>query len=191
MIRLAESADAQALLDIYRYYVENTAITFECEVPSLAEFCQRIENISSRYPYLVWEEEGNIMGYAYAAPFKNRGAYDWAVETTIYVARDARHNGGGRRLYEALEKALKCQHITNLNACIGTTEREDEHLNNNSRQFHEHMGYTMVGTFHGCGYKLHRWYDMCWMEKIIGEHDIDIEPVIPFSRIAEKVKGAF
>ena len=93
MIRLAESA--QALLDIYRYYVENTAITFECEVPSLAEFCQRIENISSRYPYLVWEEEGNIMGYAYAAPFKNRGAYDWAVETTIYVARDARHNGGG------------------------------------------------------------------------------------------------
>ena len=74
MIRLAESVDAQALLDIYRYYVENTAITFECEVPSLAEFCQRIENISSRYPYLVWEEEGNIMGYAYAAPFKNRGA---------------------------------------------------------------------------------------------------------------------
>ena len=99
MIRLAESADAQALLDIYRYYVENTAITFECEVPSLAEFRQRIENISSRYPYLVWEEEGNIMGYAYAAPFNNRGAYAWAVETTIYVARDAHHNGGGRRLY--------------------------------------------------------------------------------------------
>ena len=62
MIRLAESADAQALLDIYRYYVENTAITFECEVPSLAEFCQRIENISSRYPYLVWEEKETLWG---------------------------------------------------------------------------------------------------------------------------------
>lgn len=106
-IRLAEPEDAGELLAIYAPYVEETAITFEYTVPSLAEFQERIRHTRERYPYLVAASAGKIVGYAYAGPFKGRRAYDWAVETSIYVARGAHRQGVGRRLYEALEQCLK------------------------------------------------------------------------------------
>ena len=90
MIRIATKEDAKALLDIYKYYVEQTTITFEYETPSVEEFERRIENTLKKYPYLVEEEDGKIYGYTYAGPFKERAAYDWSVETTIYVDKDAR-----------------------------------------------------------------------------------------------------
>ena len=90
MIRIAAKEDAKALLDIYRYYVKHTAITFEYETPTIEEFEKRIENTLKKYPYLVEEENGKIYGYAYAGAFKERAAYDWSVETTIYVDKDAR-----------------------------------------------------------------------------------------------------
>ena len=170
MIRVATEKDAAELLEIYSYYVEETAITFEYDVPATEEFAERIRNISKKYPYLVWEENGKILGYAYANTFKDRAAYDWSVETTIYVKKDIRHHGIGRKLYEALENALKEQNIINLNACIAYTEIEDEHLTNASVNYHKHLGYSLVGTFHKCGYKFGKWYDMVWMEKMLGEH---------------------
>ena len=101
-------ANAAALLEIYAPYVEHTAITFEYEVPSLEEFRQRIETISARYPYLkAVGEDGTVLGYAYATAFKGRAAYDWSVETTVYVRRDVHRQGAGKALYLALEKSLK------------------------------------------------------------------------------------
>ena len=170
VIRNATVEDAQVLLDIYSYYVKNTAISFEYEVPSLEEFRDRIRNTLKKYPYLCILKDGIIKGYTYAGAFVGRAAYDWSAEMTVYIAHDARKCGLGRRIYEALEAALKEMGILNLYACIGYPDEEDQYLTKNSAQFHQHMGYKTVGEFHNCGYKFDRWYNMIWMEKIIGEH---------------------
>ena len=176
-IELVNEADAEALAAIYRPYVEKTAITFEYDVPSLAEFRQRMINTMKKYPYLVIEQEGEIQGYAYAGPFVGRAAYDWSCELSIYISHTARRCGLGRRLYEALERELQAMGILNLYACIGYPIREDEYLTKNSAQFHAHLGFSTVGEFYNCGYKFGRWYDMIWMEKMIGEHLDDQPPV--------------
>lgn len=169
-VRDALLSDAARLLEIYDHYVKNTAITFEYDTPTLEEFKTRIEKTIKRYPYLVILEDGIIKGYAYAGVFKNRAAYDRSCEMTIYLDKDAKGCGLGRRLYEELEKRLCQQGILNLYACIGYPEKEDEYLTTNSADFHTHLGYIKVGEFHKCGYKFGRWYNMIWMEKIIGEH---------------------
>ena len=170
MIRSATEKDAPRLLEIYSYYVENTAITFEYEIPSLEDFQGRIRHTLARYPYLVFEENGIVLGYAYAGVFKNRAAYDRSCEVSVYVDHTAAGQGYGRKLYEALEAELASQGILNLYACIAHPIIEDEYLTKNSEQFHQHLGYTKVGEFHQCGYKFNRWYNMIWMEKIIGDH---------------------
>ena len=170
IIRSAKAEDAKRLLEIYRYYVENTAISFETETPSVDEFRGRIENTLKKYPYLVLEEDGRALGYAYAGVFKARAAYDCSVELSIYLDKESRGLGYGRKLYEALEEKLKERGITNLYACIASPITEDEYLDNNSEEFHEHLGFTTVGTFHRCAVKFGRGYNMIWMEKIIADH---------------------
>lgn len=193
-IRTATVEDAEAILAIYAPYVTDTAITFEYEVPGIEEFRERIRHTLKRYPYLVAEKDGVIIGYAYAGPFKERAAYDWAVETTIYVDISRKKMGIGKKLYAALEQSLAQQNILNLNACIGYPEQEDEYLTKNSVEFHKHLGYRLVGEFYQCGYKFGRWYNMVWMEKQIGKHTDDPRPVIPFeeleSRRAESTDSA-
>ena len=169
-IRIAYPDDAEKILKIYAYYIENTAITFEYDVPPVEAFRERIENTLKRYPYLVLEDDGEIKGYAYAGPLKERAAYAWSVETSIYTDRACHRCGYGRKLYEALEKELSKQGILNLYACIAYPIVEDEYLTKNSVRFHEHLGYKTVGEFYKCGYKFKRWYSMIWMEKIIGQH---------------------
>lgn len=115
-IRTAKTSDAEELLVIYRPYIENTAITFEYDVPSVEEFADRIKTTLERYPYLVAELDGKIVGYAYAGVFKGRKAYNWSVETSIYVSLDNHENGIGRLLYEKIEEILKKQGVTNANA---------------------------------------------------------------------------
>lgn len=176
-IRSADLRDAERLLEIYAYYVENTAITFEYKVPTLTEFQNRIKNTLKRYPYLVIERDGVIEGYAYAGPFVGRAAYDWSCEMTVYLDRTSQKCGFGRKIYEALEDKLREMGILNLYACIGYPEQEDEYLNRNSANFHAHLGFTKAGEFHKCGYKFGRWYNMIWMEKIIGEHMAEQPPV--------------
>lgn len=170
IIRDAKPEDAERLLEIYAYYVENTAISFEYDVPAPEEFQMRIRNTMKRYPYIVIERDGKIQGYAYAGPFHSRAAYGWSCEMTIYLDHNMLKCGLGRQIYGALEDRLRKMGILNLYACIGYPETEDEYLNRNSAEFHEHLGYTKVGQFHKCGYKFGRWYDMIYMEKIIGEH---------------------
>ena len=188
-IRTAEVEDAERLLEIYAPYVTDTAITFEYEVPTVDEFRQRIRNTLKKYPYLVAEdEEGNLTGYAYANAFKGRAAYDWAVETSIYVKQGETGKGLGRLLHDALRKDLQQMGILNMCACISAPRKAtdggahswkdaDPYLTDNSILFHSHLGYRMVGRFMQCGYKFGHWYDMVWMEKHIGNHTEKVEPV--------------
>ena len=171
-VRDVQIQDAEALLAIYAPYVELTAITFEYDVPTVDEFRRRITDISKRYPWLVAEDNGRIVGYAYASAFKERAAYQWAVETSIYVDRNERGMGPGKLLHETLEETLRERGILNMNACIAYTDKEDEFLTLDSVRFHERLGYSKVAHFHQCGRKFGRWYDMIWMEKLIGEHTI-------------------
>ena len=148
-IRVAEEKDAATLLEIYSYYVEKTAITFEYETPSIEEFTQRIHDIKVRH--------------------------------------DRRGSGAGGRLYRALESLLAEMGILNLNACIAVAPKDDEYLTSASVDFHKHFGYKRVGEFHRCGYKFNRWYNMVWMEKMIGEHK-SLQPEVKlFPEIQDKI----
>ena len=191
-LRVAMPDDAEKILAVYAPYVRETAITFEYEVPTVDEFRGRIAHTLQKYPYIVAERGGEILGYAYTGAFVGRAAYDWAVETSIYVGMNCRKMGLGGRLYAAIEAISRAQNIINLNACIGSTDAPDAHLNNNSSEFHAHLGYRMVGEFSQCGYKFGRWYNMVWMEKMLGSHPDVPAPVIPFpelSRDALKAAG--
>ena len=176
-IRNARIADARRILAIYDFYVKNTAITFEYDTPSLDEFKERMKKTMLRYPYLVIEEDGVIQGYAYAGAFVGRAAYDWSCELTVYLDHTRQKCGMGRKIYEALEDALRKMGVLNLYACIGYPEEDDEYLTKNSADFHAHLGFTKVGEFHKCGYKFGRWYHMIWMEKTIGEHKNSQRPI--------------
>ena len=147
-IRVATPDDAAALLDLYAPYVRETAISFETVVPSEDEFRRRIIHTLQRYPYLIAEAGGHILGYAYTSPFVGRAAYDWCAETSIYVDMKNRHSGVGRALYEAIERVSRAQHIQSLCACIGVPDgADDDYLTRNSIDFHAHMGYRMVANF--------------------------------------------
>ena len=186
-IRTAAAEDAWELLKIYKPYVKKTAITFEYDVPTPEEFKARIENTLKKYPYLVAEKDGELLGYVYTGPFVGRAAYGWAAEVSIYLKEGSQRLGLGKRLYQAIEEISRAQNILNLNACIGSPETEDEYLTRNSIQFHSHMGYRWVGEFYKCGYKFGRWYNMVWMEKIIGEHPAEPMAVIPFPELDRDV----
>ncbi|MDD2970959.1 MAG: GNAT family N-acetyltransferase [Lachnospiraceae bacterium] len=177
-IRLTKAEDAERLLAIYEPYVLTTPITFEVVVPTLSDFRNRIRTISGRYPYLTALKNDVIVGYAYASAFKGRAAYDWSVETSIYMDQDYRGHGVGRMLYTALEACLKKQNICNVCACI-------TYPNPASISFHEAFGYGTVAHFHKSGYKFGSWHDMIWMEKFIGEHMDEPHAFVPFSQILE------
>ena len=181
-IRSAESEDANELLNIYAYYVNETAISFETEVPSVKEFKIRMEEVLKSYPFIVACKDDEILGYAYLHSFVGRKAYELSAETTIYLNPDKKKMGIGKKLYSVLEDIAKAQNITNLYSCIGYVDKEDEYLNNNSVQFHEHIGFRMVGKFENCGHKFCRWYHMVWMEKIIGEHG-EIKEFLKFKEV--------
>lgn len=178
-VRAASLADAPALSGIYAHYVDHTAITFEYVAPTADEFAARMAKTMERYPYLVACLDGRAVGYAYAGTFKDRAAYQWACETTIYVAPGCRRTGVGRMLYERLEAELCRMGIINLYACIAYAQLEDEYLTHDSVCFHERVGYTLCGTFRKCGYKFGRWYDMVWMEKAISAHPASPHAPLP------------
>lgn len=181
-LRLARPGDAEKLLEIYSYYVLNTAITFEITVPSADEFRGRIENILKKYPYFVAEIGGVPVGYAYAGAFVGREAYCYSVETSVYVRRDLRGRGIGKILYNTLENALKEMNITNMIARVSCPEEDDEYLTGNSISFHKAMGFRYMGELHKCGHKFGRWYNSACMEKIINEHAQNPEPVRSFDK---------
>lgn len=157
-IRLAKPSDARSLLDIYAPYVENTAITFEYEVPTIENFANRIEKTLEKYPYLVAEEDGVVVGYAYASTYYARAAYDQAVELSVYVSQDARGKGVGSKLYDALEDLLDQMGYVHFLACISLP-------NEASLALHRKRGYQQVAHFPKIGYKFNRWHDIVWLQK--------------------------
>jgi len=185
IIRPVTIDDAPALREIYAYYVENTGVTFEYAPPTLEDFEHRITETLPKYPYLCIERNGEILGFSFAHAFRERPAYDYSVETTIYIRHDVRGEGFGRMIYSALEEILKAMGITNMYACVGYADTEDEYLTNASPRFHERMGFRTVGKFSNCGYKFGRWYSMIWMEKIIGSFSPAPDPVRTFTEVQD------
>lgn len=163
MIRTATLDDTRSILEIYTPYVLNTCITFETEVPSITEFKQRILNIQKKFPYLVLEENGIVLGYTYATKYKERSAYDWTVETSVYLHEDVQGKGYGKVLYTALEYALRAQGIVTMLACI-------TYPNDSSIAFHKKMGFEQVAHFEKLGYKFNQWRDIVWMKKVINPY---------------------
>ena len=158
MIRIATERDVPEILSIYAPYVQNTTYSFEYDVPSEEAFLERFRSITARFPWIVWEEGGNILGYAYgSAPFE-RDAYRWSCECSIYLRPEARGRGIGRKLYRALEGIMAYQGHRLCYAII-TSE------NTGSLAFHEKMGYSVTARMPGCGRKFGRWLGITWMEK--------------------------
>lgn len=166
-IRDADINDAERLVEIYAPYITETAVSFEYDVPTVDEFRERIKNIKEKYPYLVCEKDGNIVGYVYASAYSKREAYDWTVGTSIYVDKNFRRMGIGSLLYSHLEEELKKIGIENLLAGVAYCEREDPYLTKDSYKFHLREGYVMAGHLKDVGKKFDRYYDLLWMQKKI------------------------
>jgi len=180
-LRIATKADGAALAAIYAYYVENTAITFEYVAPTAEEFGERIAHKLEKYPYIIAEENGRAVGYAYADMYRERAAFNWSCELSVYVDKSETGKGTGRRLYNALVELLRLQGFTSVVASI-------TYPNEASVALHEKMGFSHLGTMHNIGFKFGRWYSLVWMEKHLCDHSNDAPPapVIPFPQLPKK-----
>ncbi len=181
-IRIASIKDAESIRSIYAPYVIETAVSFEYEVPSVEEFERRISYTLNKYPYLVAVEQGKIVGYAYASAFHPRIAYQHSAELSIYLDRDYRRKGIGKRLYNKLEELLLMQNVYLVHACIASPDEEDEHLTADSERFHEKLGFKLSARHDRCGYKFGKWYSIVWMDKVIKERPENPEDFIPFHK---------
>ena len=155
LIRLAEEGDAPQIAAIYAPVVRDTIISFEAEPPSAEEIARRVRDTLVRWPWLVCERDGEVLGYAYAGAHRSRAAYQWSVDVSVYVREDARQRGVGRALYTSLIAALDLQGFYNAYAGIALP-------NNASVGLHEAMGFRLVGVYRGVGYKLGAWRDVGW-----------------------------
>lgn len=153
-LRPATPADIAEIADIYRYYVEETAVSFETVAPDCDEMIRRLEIFSrGGFPYLVVEQEGHVVGYAYAHPWKERAAYSHTWETTVYLSKQCLGKGVGKLLMEKLIEECSLRGCHALIACI-TAE------NSTSRTFHERLGFSQVSLFKEVGYKMGRYLDV-------------------------------
>lgn len=174
-IRRAAERDAAALLDIYAPYIRDTVITFEYDVPTAEKFAARIEETAALHPYLVCERDGQIIGYAYAHRIRERAAYDWAAELSIYLAPEAQGQGVGTALYRCLIDLLEQQRLRILYGCVTLP-------NEKSQKLHEKLGFSLVGVWHGSGWKFDGWHDVGWFEKRLGG-DGPAQPVAAFPQL--------
>lgn len=160
-VREATPADAPEIQAIYAPFVSDTAISFEEIVPDAAEMGRRIAAILPHYPYLVAEEAGAVIGYAYASQHRTRAAYRWSVDVTIYLAERARGRGVGRALYTPLLAAAAARGYHAAFAGIALPNAASVGL-------HEAMGFTPVGIYREVGYKFGRWHDVGWWQRLLG-----------------------
>lgn len=178
MIRLATIKDSKSLLNIYSQYID-TKITFECKLPTEEEFEKRILDITKEYPYLVYEENGEILGYAYAHRQREREAYQWNAELSIYFDKSCTSKGLGKKLYCILIEILKLQGIKTVYGAVTVPNKKSEGL-------HLGLGFKSLGIFHNTGYKNNEWHDVEWFEKQIAEYNLDPEPFISIRKINEE-----
>ena len=177
-IRPAAEADAAAMLDIYGPYVEKTTVSSEYEAPSMEEFCRRIRAFTAQLPWLVCSIDGQVAGYGYASPHRTRAAYQWSVETSIYVAPEFHRRGVARALYSALFELLRMQGYYNI--YVGITSP-----NERSIKFHKAMGFIISGAYQNSMYKFGQWRDVLWMGKELREHDGEPQPTVAFPELRD------
>lgn len=173
-IRFAAPEDAEALLSIYRPYVERSAATFETKTPTAEDFAARIRSLQeSGFPYLAAEEDGQALGYCYASPFAQRAAYRPTVDLSLYLAPECHRRHAGLALYTCVLRLLSAQGFESAFGVITAS-------NAPSRALHERMGFRLVGTLEKVGYKFDAWHDVCYYELFLGEHPVprrEIRPV--------------
>jgi L-amino acid N-acyltransferase YncA len=157
-VRRATAADAEACAAIYAPYVAETAISFEAEAPSAQEMARRIAAALEHHEWLVLEHDGRVVGYAYGGPYKEREAYRWACEVSVYVERGRRRSGAGRELYQGLLERLAARGYTV--AVAGMTLPNDASVG-----LHRAMGFEPVGTYRRIGYKDGSWHDVAWTQR--------------------------
>lgn len=177
-IRFADPGDAAACLAVYAQYID-TSITFETVLPSEAEFSGRIRSYGAVYPWLIAEEDGHVMAYAYAHRAQERAAYDWNAELSVYVSKNAAGRGLGTRLYRALLALLKEQGVRTAYGVVTMP-------NDASAALHRKLGFGLLGTHHNTGYKNGRWRDVVWFEKHIGSFNGVPEPIRPIGQLADR-----
>ena len=169
MLRLAVPADGERLAAIYAPAVTERTTSFELTPPDAAEMARRISTLTARTPWLVLEEQGTVMGYAYASPHRDRPAYQWSVEVSAYIDDAAHRAGYGRTLYSALFDILSAQGFVNAYAGITLP-------NPASVAFHQAMGFEEIGVYKGIGYKLGRWHDVIWLHRPLAPKRPNMEP---------------
>ena len=184
MLRIATEADIPEILEIYGPYILTTTASFEYTVPSREEFLQRFRTITAQFPWLVWEEEGRILGYAYASPPYTRAAYSWCAEPSVYLRPEARGKGIAAKLYDALEQILLLQGYQVLYALI-TSE------NAASLRFHEKCGYEVRAEFPDIGYKFGRWLGLFWLEKRLKSVEIPSKMPTPWPVLRQDAQKIF
>lgn len=172
LIRPAVPEDVSAMLAIYAGYI-GTPVTFETSLPSEEEFLSRMESVIGMYPWLVCEDSGDVLGYAYAHRLSERAAYSWAAETSVYVGSGCRGKGIGRALYTELLDILEGMGVRRAMACVTVPNPESE-------KFHESMGFRPVGRFEKAGYK-DGWHDVAWLQRDLGGPD-EPAPLAPWRR---------
>jgi len=176
IIRATKPSDAEGILKIYAPYIANTSFTFETEVPSVDEFRKRIEIYLENWPWLVCEINGIIAGYAYGSKHRERTAYQWCVESSVYVHDDFQRSGVAKALYSALIELAKLQGYRNMYAVINLP-------NEKSVSFHERMQFQHFATYKNVGYKLGRWKNVGWWELQLNEYTHEPEPPKKFSQV--------
>ncbi len=175
-IRIATANDAEGILNIYGPYILNTSFTFETELPSVAAFADRINEYLKNWPWLVCEIDGVIAGYAYSGKHRERTAYQWCVESSIYIHDDFQKAGIGKALYAALIDILKRQGFRNVYAVINLP-------NDKSVAFHESLGFKYFATYERVGYKLGKWKNVGWWQLSINDYGDEPSPPIKFSEL--------
>jgi L-amino acid N-acyltransferase YncA len=178
-IRMAVRTDGDALAAIYRPAVTDRATSFELEPPDGAEMARRVAAVTARLPWLVCERDGEVVGYAYAGPHRDRPAYRWSAEVSAYVRHDHHGAGIGRALYTALLAALRVQGYQSAYAGITLP-------NPASEGFHRALGFETVGVFHRVGHKHGRWHDVLWLERPIGDHPSEPAPPRPLPEVSDE-----
>lgn len=176
VIRPYQSSDTKDLLEIYKPYIEKSAITFEILVPKLEDWKQRIEKINKEFPWLVAIHDNQIIGFAYATRFRERKAYDWCCECSIYLTEKYQGKGIATELYNQLFAILKNQNYVNVYAIMTSP-------NPKSEKFHRSFGFYDVGIFTKSGYKLGNWWDTHWMQFHLGAHENPPMKIIHYSEI--------
>lgn len=178
LCRPAQPADAPRMAEIHAHYVRATAITFVCTPPTAASFAEKLAELSPRYPFLAAEEDGEVIGFAYASPLRPHDAYRWDVELSLYLAPDRLGRGAGAMLMARLLRLLQRQGFLNAYSCITVP-------NDRSMALHRRFGFEQVGLFPNAGYKLNAWHGVAWLCKALGSFDgMPPEPV-PFSALPE------